>query len=327
MRKITRALGMLHAIPDRAYLKMAYYLELGRRLNLEEPQTFSEKMQWLKLNGALARFSPLADKAKAREYVRRVLGEEALAPALGLYDRAEQIPWQALPKQFVLKCTHGDDRDILCGDKAKLDVRDAQRKLGRWLRRSWYWVGREPVYLGVKPRILVERYPGAPVAYKVMCFQGVPRVIQVHEGQGSARLIGFYDADGKKLKLAERGHGTTKAQALDEAALKGVLAAARALARTVDSPYLRTDFYFAVGQVRFSELALCDSSGFMGLEPEEGDAWLGGMLRLDEMVCPQCGRRMQWRSIEGGKAGDCVQRYDECPGCGHQRMVKLEASS
>lgn len=331
MRKITRALGAIHLIPDRAYLKLAYRLEFGEKLDLEEPATFNQKLQWLKLNGATFRFSHLADKAQARDYVEKVLGPRYLVPLLGLYDDPKQIPWHALPAQFVAKCTHGSHCGVVCRDPAQFSPRAAQRKLRKWMRRSWYWFGREPVYLGIRPQVMVEKYLGLagqpPMDYKVMCFNGEPRVVQVHQKVAGGHAITFYDVDGERLGLGKAGYPITGPKRLAEDLLKQLLPAARKLAQSVDTPYLRTDFYWLQGHLLFSELTFFDSSGFKAFTPEGADLWLGKLLRLDPMTCPKCGARMKWRTIMGSRWCDKVERYDQCPSCGHQRRVDMESSS
>ena len=207
MRKITRALGMIHPIPDKLYLKLAYRLEFGEKLDLEEPATFNQKLQWIKLNGATFRFSHLADKSQAREHVEKVLGPEYLIPLLGLYDDPKQIPWHALPAQFAVKCTHGSHCGLLRTGQGSFSVQAAQRKLVRWMKRCWYWFGREPVYLGIRPRVIVEKYLGQgdrpPDDYKVMCFNGVPKVVQLHQKIAKGHAITFYGVDGQRLELSK----------------------------------------------------------------------------------------------------------------------------
>ncbi len=331
MRKITRALGMIHPIPDKLYLKLAYRLEFGEKLDLEEPATFNQKLQWIKLNGATFRFSHLADKSQAREHVEKVLGPEYLIPLLGLYDDPKQIPWHALPAQFAVKCTHGSHCGLLRTGQGSFSVQAAQRKLVRWMKRCWYWFGREPVYLGIRPRVIVEKYLGQgdrpPDDYKVMCFNGVPKVVQLHQKIAKGHAITFYGVDGQRLELSKVGYPASGPDRLEQGLLDKLLPAARKLAQSVDTPYLRTDFFYVQDRVVFCELTFFDSSGFKAFAPEGADLWLGNLLRLDPMTCPKCGARMKWRTIMGSRWCDKVERYDQCPTCGHQRRVDMESSS
>ena len=255
MRRMTRALGMIHAITDEAYLKIAYRLELGARLNLNDSVTLNEKLQWLKLYGAMDRFSYLADKWTVREHVRRVLGDKYLVPAIGVYNGANEIPWRELPGQFVAKCTHGSHCGVICTDRATFDQVAAERKLRAWLKRSWYWFGREPIYRGITPRIVVERFIGqggqVPIDYKIMCYHGEPRVVQVHEKVEGSHTIGFYDTHGRRLNIRKTGYLPGRQDVLELTLLNQMLSAARKLAQSVDTPYLRTDFYYVGGQVFF----------------------------------------------------------------------------
>lgn len=285
MRRITKAIGMLHFVPDSLFLKMAYRLEIGRRLSLRAPQTLNEKLQWLKLYGGLERFSRLADKWTAREQVKKVLGEEYLVPALGVYKSAADIPWAQLPPPYVAKCTHGSHCGVICLDAAGFDAQKAQADLDRWLRRDWFWFGREPVYLGIEPRVLVEKFIGSggklPDDYKIMCFHGEPRVVQVHEKAGGTHRIGFYSVDGRRLDLYKEGYPVPEAEALDGDTLAALLNVAAPLAQSVDAPYVRVDLYRIEGRIYFSEFTFFDSSGFRRFLPEGADAYLGDFLSLE----------------------------------------------
>lgn len=283
MKGITRAAGEWRLIPQGAYLRWAYRLELGRRLDLEAPRTFTEKQQWLKGRGE--RFSALADGAAAREYALEALGPGYLAPLVGLYDRAEQIPWQSLRGKVVARCTHGAWEGLILEGGEGAGTRRARGQLRRWLGRRGDGAGRDPIYRGIRPRVLVERYlgegEGQALEYRVMCFNGAPEIIQAHQRGAGRYAVTFYAADGRRLGISWRGHPVTGPARLEEGTLLRLLSAGLALARRGGTPYLRADFYWAKERLWFSRLAFSDDSGFQGFRLEAADRYLGGLLRLD----------------------------------------------
>lgn len=137
---------------------MYYRLKFKHKLNLEEPQTFNEKLQWLKLNNKNPLYSKLVDKYEVRECIKNKIGEEFLIPMIGIYDRFEDIDFEKLPNRFVLKCTHDSGSVIICKDKEKFDEKSAKRELTKALKRNFYYDAREWPYKNVKPRIIVEEY-------------------------------------------------------------------------------------------------------------------------------------------------------------------------
>src|SRR5690625_2293890 len=125
-------------IPDKLYLKLQYRYHFGETLNLKNPQTFNEKLQWLKLNNRKPEYVEYVDKFAVREHIKNTIGEEYLIPLIGVYDSVEEIDWDSLPNQFVLKCTHGSHCNIVCQDKSKLDIEGYKKKIRKWMKRNWY---------------------------------------------------------------------------------------------------------------------------------------------------------------------------------------------
>ena len=146
------------SIPDIPFLKLQYRYHLGQKLNLKNPKTFNEKIQWLKLYDKKPEYTTYVDKYAVREHIKEIIGEEYLIPLIGVYDSVDDIDWDRLPNKFVLKCTHGSSCNIICEDKSELDIETANRKLTKWMNRNWYWYGREWPYKNMKPRILCEEY-------------------------------------------------------------------------------------------------------------------------------------------------------------------------
>lgn len=276
--------GLFNWLPDRPYLKLVYWGETGTKLNIDMPITFNEKLQWLKLNDRKPKYSIYVDKYAVRSYVSEIIGEQYLVPLLGVYESVGEIDWGLLPKQFVLKCTHGSHCNIICANKGDLDVNDAANKLTKWLKQSWYWFGREWPYHHVNGRIVCEQYIGdiarVPNDYKIMCFNGEPKIIQIHKkGIDGMHTIDFYDINGDLLPFRKKGFKNSNVFNINIGNLGEMIELARELSR--GTLYLRTDFYLVNGKIYFGELTFFDSSGFIDFEPKESNVFLGKMINLD----------------------------------------------
>lgn len=147
-----------HIIPDQLYIKVRYYLKTGKRINLENPTTFNEKMQWLKLYDKNPIYTEMVDKYLVRQIISNIIGKEYLIPLIGVWDRVEDIDFSVLPNEFVLKCTHDSGGLVVCRDKSKLNIEEAKTKIQNSLKRNYYWHEREWPYKNVVPRIICEKY-------------------------------------------------------------------------------------------------------------------------------------------------------------------------
>lgn len=276
--------NFLKWIPDKTYLKILYRLKLGKELNIDKPQTFNEKLQWLKLNDRQPEYSRYVDKYAVRSYIAETIGGQYLIPLIGVYNNASEIPWNSFPKQFVLKCTHGSAANIICTNKDDLDIKNAIRKLNNWLKQSWYWAGREWPYYNVSQKIICEHFLGdiaqVPNDYKIMCFNGEPKIIQIHKKHNEIHTIDFYDMNGNLLPFQKIGYGNSKdVPKINIESLREMLELARILSR--GKRYIRTDFYFVTGKIYFGEMTFYDSSGLIDFEPIESNVFLGDLLCLE----------------------------------------------
>ena len=171
-------------IRDDYFLKLQYKDIIGKKLNLENPKTFNEKLQWLKLNDRKDIYTTMVDKYEVKDYVANIIGKEYVIPTLGIYDKFEDINFENLPNQFVMKCTHDSGSTIVCKDKSKLNIKQIKNKLNKFLKKNFYYEGREWPYKNVKPRIIIEQYMendnGTPIAdYKFYCFSGKSNYVMV----------------------------------------------------------------------------------------------------------------------------------------------------
>lgn len=268
-------------LPDKPYLKLLFRAEMGQKLNLDNPQTFNEKLQWIKLYDRKPEYTQWVDKYEVRKYIAETIGEEYLIPLIGVYETVDEIPWGELPNKFVLKCTHGSGSNIVCRNKDKLDIAESKKKLNKWMKKNWYWFGREWVYKNIEPRIICEKYisegNGIPDDYKVMCFNGIPKIIQVHKDRFTNQVQDFYTTDWERMKFSQ---GTSNINIVQKKPkkLEEMLELSKVLSKGIN--HIRVDFYYVNGKLYFGELTFFDGSGFWAFEPESYDYLLGSWIDL-----------------------------------------------
>lgn len=191
-------------LSDEKYLKIVYFLRTGKHLNLEHPKTFNEKIQWLKLHNTSDECTRSVDKYEVRQLIADKIGEEYLIPILGCWNRFEEIDFNQLPNQFVLKCTHDSGSVVICKDKSAFDIRSAKVKLEKAMKHNFFWTGREYPYKNVKPRIICEKLMKDEksedlVDYKFLCFNGQPKILfyasERFTSKDKVAKFDFYDMD------------------------------------------------------------------------------------------------------------------------------------
>ena len=178
----------LSFIPDKTFLKMKYKLMMGTKLDLENPKTFNEKLQWLKLHDRNPEYTKMVDKYEAKEYVANIIGKEYIIPTLGVWDKFDDIDFDALPNEFVLKPTHTSGNVFICKDKSKIDYKKLKKQVNKWLKRDYYRIHREWPYKNVKPRIIAEEYMEnkdhtSIKDYKFYCFNGQADYVMICTGR------------------------------------------------------------------------------------------------------------------------------------------------
>ena len=274
---------------DEEFLKKNFKYRLGYELNLENPQTFNEKLQWLKLHDRRPEYTMMVDKYAVKKYVAEKIGEQYIIPTLGVWDKFDDIDFGQLPDQFVLKCAHDSGGLVICRNKSKFDIRAARRKINRCLKRNYYWSGREWCYKNVKPRIIAEKYmesPGkvVPEDYKIYCMNGEPKYIVVfHHRFDSNKPLSetVYDVNWQPQHISLDEHFAVsdetepKPKRLDE-----LLKIAKILCKDISQ--VRVDFYIIDDKLYFGEITLYTASGFQKMIPEEMDLKLGKMLKLPQ---------------------------------------------
>ncbi len=275
--------GLLNLVPDKMYLKAVFKAETGYALDLNHPKTYNEKLQWIKLYDRKPEYTIYADKYKVRDYIARTIGKEYLAPLIGVYKKAEEIPWSKLPDRFVLKCNHASGTNIICKNKTDLDITSAEKKLNAWLKKNAFWGAREWCYKDIEPCIICEEFietqdGNTPDDYKFMCFNGVPRLIQVHHDRYGDHTLDYYTPEWKKADLQRIDANTSvnfveKPEKLDE-----MLSIAERLSK--DMYFARIDLYYVNGRIYFGEITLYPTGGFSTFTRHEDDLLLGSYIKL-----------------------------------------------
>ena len=280
------AKGYLNWLPDKEYLKLMYRLKVGRKLHLDNPKTFNEKLQWLKLYNRKEFYSSLVDKYEVRQYVKKKVGEQYLVPIFGVWDKFDDIDFNMLPKKFVIKCTHDSGGVIICKDKDKLNMTEARNKIQRCLDRNFYYWGREWPYKNVKPRIIVEQYledeSGDEIKdYKFMVFNGKVKCSFVCSERYSEEglAVDFYDLNWNKMPFMRKYRNSDKVIEKPKNYEKMIELAEKL---SVDMIFDRIDFYEINGNIYFGEITLYPGGGFEKFIPGKYDTILGEMLEIDK---------------------------------------------
>lgn len=263
-----------------------YWARMGKRLNLKDPQTFNEKLQWLKLYDRKPEYTAMVDKHEAKKYVADKIGEEYIIPTLGVWERFEDIDFDALPDQFVLKCTHDSGGLVIVRDKSRLDKAAAKEKIDRSLKRNYYLHGREWPYKDVKPRIIAEKLiaseDGQLTDYKFSCFHGNPDNVMVclDRHTGDTKFY-FFDRDWNLLRLNKRGLAAPEGFTIEKPdGMDRMFQIAAILSENLR--YSRIDLYNISGRIYFGEITFFPQSGFDNALLQETDCLFGGMIHLNE---------------------------------------------
>ncbi len=279
--------GGFRFLDDESYLKMMYRCRFGKKLDLQHPKTFNEKIQWLKLHNRDPLYTKLVDKYEVKKYVADKIGEEYIIPTLGIWDSFDDIDFHSLPGQFVLKCTHDSGGVVICRDKENLDMGAARKKICRSLKRNYYWAGREWPYKNVKPRIIAEKYLEDKSEYglkdyKFFCFDALVKALFVatdRMNQKTETKFDFFDAEFRRLPL-KNGHPNGEEPVRCPESFGQMKKLVEMIAR--DIPHARVDFYDVDGRIYFGEITFYHWSGLVPFEPEKWDTIFGEWIRIPD---------------------------------------------
>lgn len=277
--------------PDEPYLKMQYRLIFGKPLDLNNPTTYNEKVQWLKLYYHRPEYTILADKVKVKQCVKERIGEQYVVPLLGVWDRPEEIEWERLPDKFVLKTNHdgGNFGVVICRDKETFDKAKAIRRLRASLRRNTYLLGREWAYKNIPRKVFAEQYIEDESTkdlfdYKFFCFDGKVKIVMVATDRQSKTGTKFdlFDESFNYLDLQQGPYLHAPIPPKKPVNFKLMKELAETLSK--DMPHARVDFFEANNKVYFSEYTLYPSGGWAAFHPKEWDYTLGQFINLPEKM-------------------------------------------
>ncbi|WP_246529026.1 ATP-grasp fold amidoligase family protein [Oceanobacillus oncorhynchi] len=268
---------------DKSYLKLSYFARMYKKLDLETPKTYNEKLQWLKLYDRRPEMTQQVDKYAVRNYIKEKIGVEYLIPLIGVYNNIDEIDFSKLPNQFVLKCTHDSGGVFICEDKSNINIVQLKRKFQELLNTNYYYYFREWPYKNVNPRIICEKYlQDNIIDYKIMCFHGEPKLIQIHQDRDTEEYTQtFYDVDWKKTNISRKNTRPTNKSVEKPVNLEEMLSIAKKLSK--EDIHVRIDLFEVNGKIYFGEKTYFPASGFSRFNKDEYDELLGEWLDINNL--------------------------------------------
>lgn len=276
---------VLSFLPDKLYVQLNYFAHFRKFANLKNPITYNEKLNWLKLYNHNPIYTKLVDKYEVKKYVSDKIGSQYIIPTLGIWDRFEEIDFEKLPNQFVLKCTHDSEGIVVVRDKTKLDKSEARNILNNSLKQNFYYIGREWPYKNVKPRIIAEEYmedsrDGELRDYKFFCFNGEPKAMYIASERGTGKVkFDYFDLNFNHLNIKQKYENSEKRLRKPDT-FEQMIEMSKILSKGF--AHVRVDFYEVNGKLYFGELTFYHLSGFVPFEPSDWDKIFGKWLKLPD---------------------------------------------
>lgn len=278
--------NIFRLLPDKVYLNLVYFKHFKKFIDFKNPKTYNEKLQWLKIYDRNPIYTQMVDKYLVKKYIAERIGSEYLIPTLGVWEKAEDIDFESLPNEFVLKCNNDSGGIIICKNKEELDKNSTVSFLKKRLKSNGYWYGREWPYKNVSPRIIAEKYmkdnSGELIDYKIHCFNGKPRFILVCSSRFSLGGLreDFYDIDWKLMDVHRPNYPQSDYGIERPHNLNLMLELSEKLSAEI--PFLRVDFYEVQEKIYFGELTFYPASGFGKFTPK---AWNNKFGKWIELPC------------------------------------------
>lgn len=271
-------------ISDVEYISRIYYENTGEKLNLKNPVSYNEKLQWLKLYDRNPLYTVLVDKFEVRKFVTERIGEKYLVKLYEVKEKFDDIRFELLPHKFVIKATHDSNSIIICTDKSKFDFIKSRKKLQSCLKLNYFYFSREWPYKNVKPKLICEEYledtSQGLIDYKVFCFNGIPKFIQVHFDRLKKHRVNNYSTTWEYLDVQISNFSNDKHKAIPKPRkLNELLELASLLSRNL--PQSRIDFYIVKNKIYFSEITLFHAGGMALIKPKSFNIELGRLIDLD----------------------------------------------
>lgn len=273
-------------LDDRTFIKLEYFSGMRSFPNLEHPRLYNEKLQWLKLNDIHPEYARLVDKYEVKGYVAKIIGEEYIIPTLGVYDSFDEIDFDQLPNQFVLKTTHDSGGNFICTDKTVLNKKKARKKIERNLKQNFFYDHREYPYKYLKPRIIAEQFMVDESCsdlkdYKFFCFDGKCKLFLIMSERQTPEgpFLTYFDLDFNKLPCTQEYpvHPVTPTKPDN---FEEMIRIVEKL--SIGYPHVRVDLYNVNGKIYFGELTFFSGAGNTPILPVEWDRKIGDMLILPE---------------------------------------------
>lgn len=269
-------------------LEVQFERMVGYKLNLDAPRSFNEKIQWLKYNYRNPLMTQCADKIGVREYIKEKIGEQYLVPIIGIYNSVDEIDFDKLPNKFVAKVNWGSGQNIICSDKSKLNIKEAKKKLSKWMRpeSNHYYNFFEWVYKDIKPQIIIEEFiegQDSLLDYKFMCYNGKPHNMFIVQNRhlGKNMNVTFYDDNFNVLPF-NRGYKRISGENIKPDQWENMLRISKILSSPF--PFVRVDFYVINNQLKIGELTFYPGNGVECFDPFEWDYRLGDMLEISQLI-------------------------------------------
>lgn len=264
---------------------IGYFFTFGKFPNLQNPKTFNEKIQWIKLYGGIEKYTKYVDKLKVRDFISKTIGREYLVPLIGAWNSFKEIDFEKLPHQFVLKATHGSGYVFICRDKTALNIKPLKKTLTKWLSESFYQKTREIQYRDCTPKIICEKYikdeSGELTEYKIFCYDGAPRMTKVTLYRFTEQKCDiFFDLNWKKLPISYPENPSSEKMIKKPENLEKMLEIAKKLSKKF--PYVRVDLISLKNKIYFGELTFTPDNGLKRFEPPEVDDQIGELIDLSK---------------------------------------------
>ena len=276
-------------ISDKLFITVQYKLRTGRKLNLANPRLFNEKMQYFKLNCREERYHKLSDKYEVRKWVAEKIGDEYLTKLYGVYNTVDEIPFAELPDRFVMKLTNGSGFNYICGHKTDPEIRIIRRRFRLWQKVDFYMLAREWIYKGIRNRIICEEYLDSGsqyglIDYKVFCFDGTPKIIQVDFDRFSDHKRNFYTTNWEFVDETVAYPNDREADIPRPQTLEKMLKAASVLSQGFQQ--VRVDFYAFGERLVFGEMTFSHGAGYLKFDSEDFERKMGDWWTLcDHINC------------------------------------------
>ncbi|KQC08336.1 MAG: hypothetical protein APR62_04890 [Smithella sp. SDB] len=272
---------LVRNLPDKVYLSLLYKRKMGKRLDLRPPRTFTEKIQWLKLNYRFDIMTQCSDKYEVRKFVEDKIGPELLKKLYGVYEKVEDIDIDAFPEAFVLKINHGSGQNIFCKKKSELDWNYSRNLLKKYLKTNHYFAFREWGYKNVAPRVICEEHltkNGETLyEYGFYCYDGVARVVEINEYTPGLKRVNMFDLD---LNLLENKYSEPPLPRPVKKPPQFERMIEYAAILSSGFPFVRVDFICVNNRIYFGEMTFYPLGGLARLDPQSFDSYLGSFFKL-----------------------------------------------